>query len=409
MSYRHWAGRTRYIMTALAVVIGSITVIPAVVISAPAAAATTQGQAIVNAAASEAGIPYCMDGGDPSGPTHGNGGPGCGGSTSGFDCSGLALYAVYQATGIVLLHGSGMESAPGGSLISSQSDLQPGDLVFFGGGSLKNFEHVGIYAGNGMMWDANDYNVPVQQHSLAWEEAALSFDGGVRYWSSSGDGGGSSPTLWGVTSSGQAVRYAGNGAWTYQGGLTFEDIAASGSTVAAVSTTGGVYTYAGNGAWHLVSGATLKDVAVYGTNTLWGVTSSGQAVRYAGNGAWTYQGGLTFEDIAASGSTVAAVSTTGGVYTYAGNGAWHLVSGATLKDVAVYGTNTLWGVTSSGQAVRYAGNGAWTYQGGLTFEDIAASGSTVAAVSTTGGVYTYMGNGAWHLVSGATLKDVAVQ
>jgi hypothetical protein len=126
-----------------------------------------------------------MDGGDISGPTHGSGGPGCGGSTAGFDCSGLALYAVYRATGIVLPHGSGMESAPGGSVISRQSDLQPGDLVFFGGGSLKNFEHVGIYAGNGMMWDANDYNVPVQQHSLAWEEAALSFDGGVRYWSSS--------------------------------------------------------------------------------------------------------------------------------------------------------------------------------------------------------------------------------
>ena len=212
----------------------------------------------------------------------------------------------------------------------------------FPGRITKNFEHVGIYAGNG-----TQVGLPKAQCPSA---AATSLGGicallwkvrtGVRRQ-------GQHP--WGVTSSGQAVRYAWDGAWTYQGGLTFEDIAASGSTVAAVSTTGGVYTYAGNGAWHLVSGATLKDVAVYGTNTLWGVTSSGQAVRYAGNGAWTYQGGLTFEDIAASGSTVAAVSTTGGVYTYAGNGAWHLVSGATLKDVAVYGTNTLWGVTSSGQ------------------------------------------------------------
>jgi cell wall-associated NlpC family hydrolase len=120
-------------MTALAVVIASLTGIPAVVISAPAAAATTQGQAIVNAAASQADIPYCLNGGDPSGPTHGSGGPGCGGSTTGFDCSGLALYAVYQATGILLPHGAGMESAPGGSVISNQADLQPGDLVFFGG------------------------------------------------------------------------------------------------------------------------------------------------------------------------------------------------------------------------------------------------------------------------------------
>jgi hypothetical protein len=247
-------------MTALAVVIANFASILAVVIWAPAADAATQGQAIVNAAASQVGVPYCMGGGDPSGPTHGGGGSGCGGSTAGFDCSGLALYAVYQATGIVLPHGSGMEAAPGGTVISNQSDLQPGDLVFFGGGSLANFEHVGIYAGNGMMWDANDYNVPVQQHSLAWEEAALSFDGGVRYWSSSG-GGSSSTTLWGITSSGQAVRYAGNAVWTTQGGLSFEDIAANGSTVAAVSTTGGVYTYTGNNTWHQVSGATLKDVA----------------------------------------------------------------------------------------------------------------------------------------------------
>jgi cell wall-associated NlpC family hydrolase len=102
----------------------------------------------------------------------------------GFDCSGLALYAVYQAAGIVLPQGAGMQSAPGGKLISNQADLQPGDLVFFGGGSLANFEHVGIYAGGEMMWDASNYNIPVQEHSLAWEEAALAVDGGVRCWTS---------------------------------------------------------------------------------------------------------------------------------------------------------------------------------------------------------------------------------
>ena len=42
-----------------------------------AQAATSQGQAIVNAAASMAGKPYCFDGGNTSGPTHGDGGSGC--------------------------------------------------------------------------------------------------------------------------------------------------------------------------------------------------------------------------------------------------------------------------------------------------------------------------------------------
>jgi hypothetical protein len=42
--------------------------------------------------------------------------------------------------------------------------------------------HFGIYAGNGVMWDANDYNIPVQQHTLAWEESDLPFVGAMRYW-----------------------------------------------------------------------------------------------------------------------------------------------------------------------------------------------------------------------------------
>jgi hypothetical protein len=145
-------------------------------------ASSSKGEAVVQAAASMAGKPYCYAGGSPSGPTHGVGGPGCGGGTVGFDCSGLALFAVYQATGILLPHGHGMESARGGTLIRYQSELRPGDLVFFGGGSLSNFDHVGIYAGGGVVWDAANYYVPVQQHSLAWIEHSLRFDGAVRYF-----------------------------------------------------------------------------------------------------------------------------------------------------------------------------------------------------------------------------------
>jgi cell wall-associated NlpC family hydrolase len=139
-----------------------------------------KGQAMVSAAASQSGRPYCFAGGNTSGPTHGTGGTGCPGATVGFDCSGLALYAVYQATGIALPHGHGMESRQGGTSIA-KGQLQPGDLVFFGGGSLSNFQHVGVYSGNGMMWDAMDFGVPVQQHSLAYVEHGLPFVGAVRY------------------------------------------------------------------------------------------------------------------------------------------------------------------------------------------------------------------------------------
>ena len=70
---------------------------------AAAVPAATQGDAIVAAAASQAGVPYCDDGGGINGPS--NGGvvePGCGAGVPGFDCMSLAQYAVYQVTGIVL-------------------------------------------------------------------------------------------------------------------------------------------------------------------------------------------------------------------------------------------------------------------------------------------------------------------
>src|ERR1035438_10704347 len=155
---------------------------------------TTQAQAIVKAAASQAGLRYCWDGGTTSGPSHGDGdydgeAPDCiNVSTIGFDCSGLALYAIYQGTGIELPHNAAEQGANyasyGGTLISSQSNLEPGDLVYFGGGSLANAVHVGIYAGDGEMWDANtawgSYPDGVHERSVSGTEegsAGLPFDG----------------------------------------------------------------------------------------------------------------------------------------------------------------------------------------------------------------------------------------
>ena len=57
-----------------------------------------------------------------------------------FDCSGLMLFA-YAKVGITLSHYSGAQITEGASV--SRSDLQPGDLVFFG----SPIHHVGMYAG----------------------------------------------------------------------------------------------------------------------------------------------------------------------------------------------------------------------------------------------------------------------
>lgn len=70
-----------------------------------------------------------------------------GGTTpSGFDCSGYVQY-VFRANGITLKRTSRDQYANNGYSVS-KSELKRGDLVFFGSGSVN---HVGIYAGNGMM------------------------------------------------------------------------------------------------------------------------------------------------------------------------------------------------------------------------------------------------------------------
>ena len=71
-----------------------------------------------------------------------------GNSPAGFDCSGLTQYVLRQS-GINLPHSATGQSGYGVAV--SRADLQPGDLVFFGGGAGGGIGHVGIYIGNGNM------------------------------------------------------------------------------------------------------------------------------------------------------------------------------------------------------------------------------------------------------------------
>jgi peptidoglycan DL-endopeptidase CwlO len=69
-----------------------------------------------------------------------------GGTTpAGFDCSGFTQY-VFRQVGISLPRTAEDQR----QATTPVSNPQPGDLVFFGSPAY----HVGIYAGNGMMWDS---------------------------------------------------------------------------------------------------------------------------------------------------------------------------------------------------------------------------------------------------------------
>jgi cell wall-associated NlpC family hydrolase len=105
-----------------------------------AAPSTAFGQAVVNAAAAWLGTPYAWGGGTVSGPS---------GSPAGFDCSGLVLLAVYQASGgaITLPHSSQLQATLGQSV--APADLAPGDVIALALQGPADFDHVVIYAGGG--------------------------------------------------------------------------------------------------------------------------------------------------------------------------------------------------------------------------------------------------------------------
>lgn len=88
-------------------------------------------QAIIDTAAKYLGTPYLWAGTTPAG----------------FDCSGFAQY-VYNQNGYSITRTTYTQWDNDGKFVS-KSELQPGDLVYFGSGNSPH--HVGIYVGDGMM------------------------------------------------------------------------------------------------------------------------------------------------------------------------------------------------------------------------------------------------------------------
>jgi peptidoglycan DL-endopeptidase CwlO len=109
--------------------------VPAVAtpVAAPAAVPAHAGgaSAVLSYAYAQVGKPYRF----------GGAGPGS------FDCSGLTMRA-WAAAGVSLSHSAAAQQHSGRSIPMSQ--LQPGDLIFYG----RPAYHVGIYVGGGRMIDA---------------------------------------------------------------------------------------------------------------------------------------------------------------------------------------------------------------------------------------------------------------
>lgn len=159
-------------------------------------AAISNGRAstIVSTACRAQGTPYCLDAGSWSGPTNYCPSTRVTYKKPHIDCSGLTMYAVYQATYQKLDHYAYNQDQSNVSKFKAtrvaRSNLQPGDLVFFWGADSPHPGHVGIYLGNNDLIDAFDTGYPVAIHSFSWENTygshrpgySSNYMGAVRYW-----------------------------------------------------------------------------------------------------------------------------------------------------------------------------------------------------------------------------------
>jgi LysM repeat protein len=89
-----------------------------------------------------------------------------------FDCSGLVMYA-YAAAGISLPHYTVAQYDATGRI--SESQLEPGDLVFYDTGDGAQPGHVAMYIGNGDVVSANTFGTNVQTQPLSWDGAIMGF------------------------------------------------------------------------------------------------------------------------------------------------------------------------------------------------------------------------------------------
>jgi cell wall-associated NlpC family hydrolase len=98
-----------------------------------------------------------------------------------FDCSGL-VYAAYKYAGLKWPEwnrlNAAMYSVATKHVLLTQ--LQPGDFLFYSfDGTVQNIHHMSIYAGNGMMWEANSTKVGLIFSNMYSVKGLMPFGGRV--------------------------------------------------------------------------------------------------------------------------------------------------------------------------------------------------------------------------------------
>jgi cell wall-associated NlpC family hydrolase len=98
-----------------------------------------------------------------------------------FDCSGL-VYAAYKSAGLNWPNWDRLNSAlyAGYTKHVSLSELVPGDLLFYSyKGTISTIHHITIYAGGGMMWEANSKNAGLLYSNIYSVKGLMPFGGRV--------------------------------------------------------------------------------------------------------------------------------------------------------------------------------------------------------------------------------------
>ena len=98
-----------------------------------------------------------------------------------FDCSGL-VFASYKYAGLDWPNWDRLNSAlySGYTKHVSLNDLEPGDLLFYSyKGTISTIHHITIYAGNGMMWEANSKGKGLLFSSIYSVNGLMPFGGRV--------------------------------------------------------------------------------------------------------------------------------------------------------------------------------------------------------------------------------------
>lgn len=119
-------------------------------------AASTPSQIAVKVALDQVGKPYVWAGAGPAD----------------FDCSGLVMYA-WEAAGVSLPHYSVSQFYDTTPI--SESELEPGDLVFYNNGNGPQPGHVTMYVGNGQVVAADYPGTDVRVESLTHDGTPMAF------------------------------------------------------------------------------------------------------------------------------------------------------------------------------------------------------------------------------------------